>query len=59
MEQALAQWWHPLASSEALDVLNWAMHPVSYRHIRMAIKIASYYRAFFVIFDIDCSHKHR
>jgi hypothetical protein len=28
-------------SEKALDVLYWAMHPASYRRIRMAIKIAS------------------
>jgi hypothetical protein len=25
--QALTQWWHPVALSEALDVLHWAMCP--------------------------------
>jgi hypothetical protein len=39
--QALARWWHPVASSEALDVLCRAMHPTSYRCIAMAIEIAS------------------
>ncbi len=34
----LAQWWHPVASSEALDLLYWAMHVVTYRRIAMAIK---------------------
>jgi hypothetical protein len=37
--QALAQQWHPVASSEALDVLHRAMHPTSYRCIAMAINI--------------------
>jgi hypothetical protein len=41
MAQALARWRHPLASSEALDMLYRAMRPVSYRCIAMAIKIAS------------------
>ncbi len=27
----LAQWQHPVASSEALDLLHWAMHAVMYR----------------------------
>ena len=40
-ERVVAQWWHPVAPSEALDVLYWAMRPALYRHIRMAIKIAS------------------
>jgi hypothetical protein len=39
--QALNQWWHPMASSEALDVLHWSMCPALYRYIRMAIKFAS------------------
>jgi hypothetical protein len=39
--QALARWRHPVASSEALDVLHWAMCPASYRRVCMAIEIAS------------------
>jgi hypothetical protein len=39
--QALARWQHPVASSEALDVLYQAMRPASYRCIAMAIEIAS------------------
>ena len=38
--QALAQWRHPVASSEALAVLHQGMCPTSYHHICMAIKIA-------------------
>ena len=49
MAQALARWWHPVAPSEALDVLYREMRPGSYRHIRMAIKIASDLPAFFVV----------
>jgi hypothetical protein len=49
--QALAQWQHPVAPSEALDVLYWAMCPTSYLHIRMAIEIASNSPAFFVVAD--------
>ncbi len=30
-----------MASSEALDVVYWAMHSVLYRHIRIATEIAS------------------
>jgi hypothetical protein len=37
----LAQWWHPVAYSEALDLLHWAMQVVTYRCITMAIKIAT------------------
>jgi hypothetical protein len=46
--QALARWRHPLASSEALDVLHQAMRPASYRCITMAIKIVIDLPAFFV-----------
>ncbi len=37
----LARWWHPVASSEALDLLHWEMRVVMYRRIAMAIKMAS------------------
>jgi len=37
--QALARWRHPLASSEALDVLHRAMRLTSYSCIAMAIEI--------------------
>jgi hypothetical protein len=47
--RALTQWRHPVASSEALDVLHREIRPVSYHRIRMAIKIASNLPAFFVI----------
>jgi hypothetical protein len=46
--QALARWRHPVASSEALDVLHRAMHPTSHRRIRMVIKIVVDLPAFFV-----------
>jgi hypothetical protein len=49
--QILAQWRRPVASSEALDVLYWAMHPASYRRIRMAIETAHEVGAFFSIVD--------
>ncbi len=45
----LAQWWRPVASSEALDLLHWAMHTVTYRCIAMAIKMASFACVF-----VDC-----
>jgi hypothetical protein len=37
----LAQWWCPVASSKALDLLHWAMCVVTYWRIAMAIKMAS------------------
>ncbi len=45
----LARWQHPVAFSEALDLLHQAMHAVMYRRIAMAIKMAS----FAGVFD-DC-----
>jgi hypothetical protein len=45
----LAQWWCPVASSEALDLLHWAMRSVTYRRIAMAIKMAIFARVF-----VDC-----
>jgi len=51
MAQALARWQHPVAPSEALDVLYRAMRPASYRLIRMAIEITSNLPAFFVVAD--------
>ncbi len=45
----LAQWWRPVASSEALDLLHWAMRVVTYRRIAMAIKMASFAGVF-----VDC-----
>jgi hypothetical protein len=51
MVQVLAQWRHPVASSEAQDVLHQAMHPASYRRIRMVIEITSTFPAFFVVVD--------
>ena len=50
--QALARWRHPVAPSEALDVLYRAMRPMLYRRIRMAIEIASNLPAFLVITDL-------
>ena len=47
------QWWHPVALSEAPDVLHRAMRPVSYRRIRMA---ASKSPAFFVVIILLFEH---
>jgi hypothetical protein len=54
--QALVQWHHPLASSEARDVLHWAMHPASYHRIRMVIEIASKFPTFFVVVNYLFAH---
>ena len=50
--QALNQWRHSLASSEALDVLHRAMHPTPYRYIATTIKIASDSPACVVVVDL-------
>jgi hypothetical protein len=42
----LAQWWHLVASSEALDLLHWVMRTVTYRCIAMAIKTATFLGVF-------------
>ena len=41
-----------MASSEALDMLYWAMRPAFYRCIAMAIEIAIDLPAFFVAVDL-------
>jgi hypothetical protein len=46
--QALARWRHPVALSEALDVLYRAMRLTLFRCIAMVIEIASDSSAFFV-----------
>jgi hypothetical protein len=45
----LAQWRRPVASSEALNLLHWAMRAATYQRIAMAIKMASFAGVF-----IDC-----
>jgi hypothetical protein len=54
--QALAQWLHPVALSEAPDVIHRAMRPPSYRLTRIAIKIASDLPACFVAVDSFFAH---
>ncbi len=49
--QALAQWQHPVAFSEAQGVLHWAICPALYRLIHMATKITSNSCVFFVIIN--------
>ncbi len=45
----LAQWRHPVASSEALDLLHWAICAVTYRRIAMAIKMACFLGVYLLI----------
>ena len=47
--QALARWWHLVASSEAWDVLALAMCPALYRRVCMVIKKASNFPTFFIV----------
>jgi hypothetical protein len=56
--QALAQWRHPGASIEALNVLHWAMRPALHRQIPMVIKIASDFPEFFCIVNYVVAHNH-
>jgi hypothetical protein len=50
----LAQWWHPLASSKALDPLHWSMRAVLYRRIAMAIEMACKVGVFIHCCVVDC-----
>jgi hypothetical protein len=43
------RWWHPVASSEDLDLLHWVSCAVKYRRITMAIKAACFLGVF-----VDC-----
>jgi hypothetical protein len=54
--QALAQWQHPVASSEALDVLHWSMRPALHPRIRTVIEVASDLPAFFVVANYLFAH---
>ncbi len=36
-----AQWWCPVASSEALDLLHWSMHALLYQRTATTIKMTS------------------
>ena len=57
--QVLAQWRHPVASSEAQDVLHQAMCPTLHRHIRMAIEIISNLPALFIVVNLLFAHNVR
>ena len=49
--QAFGRWWHPVASSEALDMLYRVMCPALHHRICMTIEIASNLPAFFIVVD--------
>jgi hypothetical protein len=55
----LAQWWRPVASTKALDLLHQAMRMVWYRRIAMAIKMASKVGQFFCHRFVCCCPGHR
>ncbi len=50
----LARWWRPVAFSEALDLLHWAMHAVLYRRTTNTIKMASKVGAWFHCCFVCC-----
>jgi hypothetical protein len=45
----LAQWWRPVASIKALDLLHWAMHAVLYWRTAAAINMTTFLGVF-----VDC-----
>jgi hypothetical protein len=51
----LARWRHPVASTNAVDLIYWAMRAVSYRCTATAIKMASKVVTFFRHCFICCS----
>jgi hypothetical protein len=56
--RALAQWWHLVASHEAMDALHWVMCIAPYCPGGMAIKIVVDLTSFFVIIDSVVTHNH-
>jgi hypothetical protein len=54
MLSILAQCQHSVASSEALDLLNQVMRPVTYWRIAMAIKMGSKDIVFFLCCFVCC-----
>jgi hypothetical protein len=54
LEQVLAQWWHPVASSEATNHLFRAMRAVLHRCIAMATETASKVGVLFDCCFVDC-----
>jgi hypothetical protein len=57
--QALARWRHPVASSEALDLLHRALRPALYRCIAIAIEIVVDLPAFFCLVNFVVGHNHK
>jgi len=51
MEEILAQWWRPVASKVALDMLHRVMRLASHRRIVIAIEMARKGGAIFSVVD--------
>jgi hypothetical protein len=49
--KALTRWRHPVAPSEALNVLHWAMRPTLYHRICMVIEITSNFPEISIVVD--------
>jgi hypothetical protein len=58
-EQILAQWRRPVASSEALDPLHWAMYTALHRRIIAAIEMSCNGGVLFCIVNFDINHNSR
>jgi hypothetical protein len=54
--RALAQWQHPVASIEALDVLHQAMRPELHHRTHMVIEVTSDSPALVAIADYLIAH---
>ncbi len=51
-----AQWWRPVASNVALNMLHWVMQLASHRHIVIAIETAREGGLFFFVVDfLSCT----
>jgi hypothetical protein len=59
LEQKLTQWWRPVVSRKATNLLHWAMRAVLYQRIATAIKMASKVGAFFYRCCFACNPGNR
>ena len=55
--EAITQWRHPVASSEAQDVLHQAMRPALHHRIRMAIEMPAL-TCIFIVVNFVVAHNH-
>jgi hypothetical protein len=58
MARALTQWWHLVASHEAMDALHQALHIAPYCPGGMGIKIDVNLPEFFVMVNSVVAHNH-